>query len=60
MKRAQQKENALLWLEYREVRRIQLQVARLGEEGLQSGKNLTLQSDCLGSDPSPLLPGRGI
>lgn len=60
MRRTQQKENALLWPEYQEVRRMQLEVARLGEEGLQNGKNLTLQSDCLGSDPSPLLPRRGI
>lgn len=39
---------------------MQLEVARLGEEGLQSGKNLTLELDCLGSGPSPLLPGCGI
>ena len=45
MKKAQQKKNALLWPECQEVRRMQLEVARLGEGGLQSGKNLTLELD---------------
>lgn len=48
MKKAQHKGNALLWLDYQEVRRMQLEVARLSEEGLQSGKNLTLESTAWG------------
>lgn len=37
MRKTLQNENAFLWLEYQEIRRVQLEVARLGEEVLQSG-----------------------
>lgn len=35
--KAQQNVKALLWLEYRELRRLWLEVPRLGEEVLHSG-----------------------